>query len=121
MPNPVAYFELGGRNAANLREFYTDLFDWNIESSTPSLAGGDYFYVQPTEGGVGGGILQTSGEMPPNYVMFYVSVDDLQAYLDKAESLGGTTLVPPMPIPSGMGHFAVFQDPDGNVIGLHKF
>ena len=121
MPNPVAYFELGGRNPANLREFYTNLFGWEIDAATPSAAGGDYFYVHPTEGGAGGGILQTSGEMPPHYVMIYVSVDDPQAYLDKAESLGGTTLVPPMEIPGGMGHIAVFQDPDGNVIGLHKF
>ena len=120
MPNAVAYFELGGRNAAKLREFYTDLFDWDIEDSGQSGAGTDYFYVNPVEGGVGGGIMQTAGEMPPNYVMFYVSVDNLQAHLDKAVSLGGQTLVPPMAIPGDMGHIAVFQDPDGNVIGLHK-
>ena len=120
MPNPVAYFELGGRNAANLKEFYSDLFDWEIEDSGQSGAGTDYFYVNPVEGGVGGGIMQTAGEMPPNYVMFYVSVDDLQAYLDKVRGLGGMTLVPPTAIPGGMGHIAVFQDPDGNVIGLHK-
>ena len=120
MPNPVAYFELGGRNAAKLKEFYADLFDWKIESPGPSTAGTDYFHIEPTESGIAGGIIQTTGDMPPNYVMFYVSVDDIQASLDKAESLGGTTVVPPMPIPGNRGHFAVFQDPDGNVIGLHK-
>ena len=121
MPNPVAYFELGGRNAANLREFYSSLFDWKIEASGQSGAGTDYFHVEPTEGGISGGILQTAGDMPPSYVMLYVCVDDLQACLNKAESLGGTTVVPPMPIPGNRGHLAVFQDPDGNVIGLHKF
>ena len=120
MPNPVAYFELGGRNAAGLSEFYSNLFDWKIGASGQSGAGTDYFHIESSEGGVSGGIIQTSGDMPPSYVMFYVSVDDIKAYLDKAESLGGTTLVPPMPIPGGRGHFAVFQDPDGNVIGLHK-
>ena len=121
MPNPVAYFELGGRNAANLKEFYSDLFGWNIEAAGQSGAGTDYFHIEQTEDGISGGIIQTSGEMPPSYVMFYVSVEDIQASLDKAESLGGTTLVPPVPIPGNRGHFAVFQDPDGNVIGLHKF
>ena len=59
--------------------------------------------------------------MPPNYVMVYVSVDDIQASLDKAASLGAQTLVPPTEIPDGRGSIAVFQDPQGNVIGLHKF
>ena len=60
--------------------------------------------------------------MPPNYVMFYVGVDDLQASLDKAESLGGKTMVLPMPMPiqGGEGHIAVFVDPAGNTIGQRK-
>ena len=99
MPNPVAYFELGGRNAANLKEFYSDLFGWNIEAAGQSGAGTDYFHIEQTEDGISGGIIQTSGEMPPSYVMFYVSVEDIQASLDKAESLGGTTLVPRYPFP----------------------
>jgi hypothetical protein len=33
--------------------------------------------------------------------IFYVEMDDLQAYLDKAASLSGITLVPPVPIPTG--------------------
>ena len=119
MPDPVAYFELGGRDASGLKEFYASLFDWKIEQFTPSPADGDYFHVHQTEGGIAGGILQTSGNMPPNYVMFYVSVDELQSYLDKAESMGGKTVVPPMTLPGGMGHIAVFTDPGGNTIGLH--
>ena len=44
-------------------------------------------------GGIGGGI----GPSPEgvNRVTFYVDVDDLQAYLDKAERLGGKTVMPP--------------------------
>ena len=120
MPNPVAYFELGGRNASELREFYKDLFGWNVEPFGKSAAGTDFFHVHPEQGGIAGGILQTSSEMPPSYVMIYVGVDDLQASLDKVESLGGKTVVPPMPIPNDMGHIAVFMDPADNVIGLHS-
>jgi predicted enzyme related to lactoylglutathione lyase len=39
-------------------------------------------------------------------------VDDLQAYLDKAVSLGGSVMVPPTPIPN-IGAFAMFHDPEG--------
>ena len=49
----------------------------------------------------------------------YVQVDDVQAYLDKAESLGGKTVVPPAEVP-GMGQFAWMSDLDGNTIGLWK-
>jgi hypothetical protein len=48
-----------------------------------------------------------------------VQVDDLQAYLDKANQLGGKTLVPPVEIP-GQGSFAWLADLDGNIIGLWK-
>ena len=44
-------------------------------------------------------------------------VKDLRATLDKAESLGGKTMMPIMEIP-GMVTFAHFSDPDGNVIGI---
>ena len=49
----------------------------------------------------------------------YVQVDDLQAYLDKAESLGGKAIISPTEVP-GMGAFAWFSDIDGNTIGLRK-
>ncbi len=52
-------------------------------------------------------------------VTFYVQVDDLDAYLKKAESLGGRTVVPPTEIPN-MVTFAMFSDPDGNAVGLVK-
>ena len=120
MPDQVAFFEIGGRHASELREFYKGLFGWKVEAFGQSAAGTDFFYVEPEEGGIGGGIMQTAGEMPPNYVMFYVGVDDLQASLDKVEELGGKTVVPPMPIPNDMGQIAVFMDPDDNVIGLHS-
>ncbi len=121
MPNPVTYFELGGRNAAGLRDLYGELFDWKIEPMGESAAGSAFYFVKEEEGGICGGILETVEDMPDNYMMFYVSVDDLQGYLDKAEKLGCSTIVAPMAIPNGMGHIAIFQDPQGNFIGLHKF
>jgi predicted enzyme related to lactoylglutathione lyase len=51
-------------------------------------------------------------------VTVYVQVDDLNAYLAKAVSLGGKALVQPVDI--GTGIFAWFSDPDGNIIGLWK-
>ena len=120
MSNQVAFFEVGGRNASGLGEFYKGLFGWNVELYGKSPAGTDFYFVEPQDGGLPGGIMQTAGEMPPSYVMFYVGVEDLQASLKKVEELGGKTVVPPMPIPNDMGQIAVFMDPEDNVIGLHS-
>ena len=56
------------------------------------------------------------GHEPFHYTIFYVQVDDVQAYLDKAGTLGAKTLVPPVKIPTGT--FAWLADPDGNTVGL---
>ena len=52
-------------------------------------------------------------------VTIYVEVEDLQAYLDKAVSLGGTVVMPVTVIPN-MVTMAQFADPQGNVVGMVK-
>ena len=42
--------------------------------------------------GIGGGVTGVNPEMSHPGVMIYVEVEDLQATLDKAESLGGKRL-----------------------------
>jgi predicted enzyme related to lactoylglutathione lyase len=42
-----------------------------------------------------------------------VRVDDLEAYLDRTEMLGGRRLILPTDLPGDYGRFAVFTDPDG--------
>ena len=111
MGNPVVHFEIVVRDAAKSQEFYANLFDWHVNADNPMSYG---MVDTHSEGGIGGGI---TGEGVSTGVTFYVQVDDLQAYLDKAESLGGKTIMPPMEIPD-MVKFAVFSDPEGNVIGI---
>jgi hypothetical protein len=65
--------------------------------------------------GIGGGVAGSEKAM----VTVYVGVDDLQAALDKAESLGGKTVSAPMDVPGGPS-IATFTDPEGNVVGLVK-
>ncbi|MEV0790293.1 VOC family protein [Kribbella sp. NPDC050459] len=113
MTNPVIHFEIGGHDLARATAFYGELFGWK-----PQPAGPEYALVPAGAhgAGVGGGLLQTSGDMPP-YVTVYVAVDDLRAMLDRAAALGAKTVVTPTVIP-GIGEFAMFADPDGNIIGL---
>lgn len=111
-PHPVVYFEIGCRDRAKSEKFFTDLFGWHIQSNGPA---------SPIDSGSRQGIpghITSLGHEPQHYTMFYVEVEDVQAYLDKAKTLGGKVLVPPIKIPTGT--FAWFSDPDGNTIGLLK-
>ena len=116
MSNPVVHWEIQSNQAAELQEYYSKLFGWTISTDNPMGYG--IVETRP-EGAVGinGGIGPTNGG--PNQVTFFVQVDDLDAYLKNAERLGGKTVVPITTIPD-MVTFALFSDPEGNVVGIVK-
>ena len=91
---PVVHFEVMGQDGDKLQSFYSDLFDWKIDSSNPM----NYGIVEKAEGGIGGGVT-SSPQGGPGHVTFYVAVDDPQAALDQAESLGGKTIMPVTEVP----------------------
>jgi predicted enzyme related to lactoylglutathione lyase len=109
MGRPVVHFEIGCRDSAKTQEFYKKLFGWKIETMGPAAM------IAAEPGGMTGHITALSHE-PHHYTMFYVDVDDVAAYLEKAKALGGKTVVPPVEIPTGT--FAWMQDPEANTVGL---
>jgi predicted enzyme related to lactoylglutathione lyase len=111
--NPVAWFEILGKDGARLQKFYGDLFGWKIDAANPM----NYGMVEGKDGGIGGGISASQDQKPQ--VTVYVTVDDLQATLDKAKSLGGQIVMPPMDVPNGP-KIASFKDPEGNQIGIMR-
>jgi uncharacterized protein len=52
-------------------------------------------------------------------VTFYVEVPDVEAALAKAESLGGSRMMGPEEVMGGV-EIALFNDPEGHVVGLVK-
>ncbi len=112
MGQPVVHFEIGCRDTAKTSNFFSNLFAWNMQSMGPAT-----MINTSADSGIQGHITAL-GHEPHQYTIFYVQVDDVQSYLDKAATLGGKTVVPPVEIPTGT--FAWFADPDGNTIGLWK-
>ena len=49
----------------------------------------------------------------------YISVDDIDAAIEKVKELGGTITEDKSEIP-GMGWFAVGTDSEGNILALYK-
>jgi predicted enzyme related to lactoylglutathione lyase len=111
MGKPVVHFEIGCRDLQQTGKFYAALFDWSIQQEGPAAT------IAESRGGIPGH-MTALGHEPHHYTIFYVEVDDIPAYLKKAEALGGKTLVPRVPIPTGA--FAWIADPEGNMVGLFQ-
>jgi predicted enzyme related to lactoylglutathione lyase len=113
MGSPIVHFEIIGSDAAQLKEFYTELFDWSIGDLAPDM--GNYGLIDGESSGLPGGIGQSDDGKPRSTV--YAQVPDLRAALDHAVALGGKVVMEPTEIP-GIVALAMFSDPQGNIVGL---
>ena len=113
MPQPVVHWEIASNDAKRLQRFYSDLFDWKVDTNNPM----NYGMVEAVAGrGIAGGIGQLGDEPQPG-VTFYVSTPDVEKSLLRACELGGGVLMPRTELPGGPV-LGMFADPDGNAIGL---
>jgi uncharacterized protein len=119
MGQPVIHFEVTGKDGNNLARYYSELFGWEIDVNNPLSYG-----VVAREGntnaegvGIGGGV-GAAPDGSAGLVTFYVEVPDVDARLALAESLGGTRLFGPAPVPGADLVLGQFTDPEGHVIGL---
>ena len=114
--HPVVMFEVIAKAPEALRTFYTEVFGWQYEVRS------DFGYVMfpglqvATMGGIG----QADPGVPGREAgrNFYLAVDDLPATLSAVTAAGGSIWVEPTTIDGFT--FAMFKDPEGNVIGLHS-
>ena len=120
MGQAVVHFEIVGKDADKLHQYYSELFGWEINSDNP-MNYGTIDRESNLNGngiGIGGGI----GPAPDGYdghVTFYVEVPDVGAALSDAERLGGTRMMGPDKVIEGV-EIGLFSDPEGHVIGLFK-
>ena len=106
-----------------MRTTWGNLFGWQFDTPSPvarEVSEPDTYgfldLVQTEDGtGIRGGI--GGGPQFRSHATFYVSVEDVEAALQRAEQLGGQRVMGPARSPSGLvvGHFT---DPEGTLIGL---
>ena len=124
MGNPVVHFEITGTDPQLLRNYYSELFGWEFDTSGPVSPAvsepGNYGFTDgnTTSTGIGipGGI--GGGSSYEGHAIFYVGVPDVEAALQKAESLGGTRRMGPEQNPGTDLFVGHFTDPEGHLIGL---
>ena len=108
MPNPVMQFQILSKTPDETARFYSTLFGWNIDANNPM---GYRRIATGSVDGIQGGIWPA----PPqahDFVQLFMAVDDVKAYVRKAQELGATLIIPPTLLPEG-DEMAVLVDPNG--------
>lgn len=99
--------------------FYGSLFGWTLESMPMAGQpdGAVYRVAKVGDVAVGGLAACPQGEpMPPAWAC-YVTVDDVDTTVAKAQQLGASILMPVIEIPT-VGRMATIRDPQGAVINV---
>lgn len=127
MKNPIVHFEIPADNVERAKKFYEKIFGWDIQPF-PMGKGETYWMVRtvdvdknqmPTKlGAINGGLMKRKNKGQP--FMNYIAVESIDAMLKMIQKNGGKICMPKMEIGKGMGWIAAFQDPEGNLMGLHQ-
>lgn len=124
MDHTVIHFEIPADNIEKLSKFYSKLFDWKIIHSP--VEGMDYWIIQtvPTDdkgmlqrAGVNGGMFPRQPEQKALNAVNYITVENIDEYLEKVAKLDGKVLMPKQKVPT-VGYIALAMDPEGNQFGL---
>lgn len=97
---------------AGLR-FYTELFGWTAQDMGEEAG---HYTIVSKNGKQVSAISRAQDQGPPRWTT-YINVDDVDDAAKKAESAGGTVVVPPMDVMTA-GRMAIFSDTTGAFIAV---
>jgi uncharacterized protein len=115
MANPFVHVELNTTDVEQAKNFYSQLFDWQLEDM-PMGPSGTYTTIKVGEG-TGGGLLKNPMPGVPSFWLAYVLVEDVGAATKKAAALGAKIVKDSVEVPD-MGWFSIIQDPTGAALAL---
>jgi predicted enzyme related to lactoylglutathione lyase len=120
-PGCLTWNELATSDVETASRFYSGLFGWDIEQV--DTGGGPRYWTIGHEGAASrrnGGIRElgpAEDAVRPNWVPYFAT-ESVDATVAKAEELGGSTLVPPMEVPTGK--FAGIRDAQGAAFSIFE-
>jgi predicted enzyme related to lactoylglutathione lyase len=95
MPNPFVHIELNSTDPAKAREFYSQLFDWELKDIPlpgASPESGEVYTTINVGGGTGGGIMRQMMPNAPSAWLAYALTKNIRSDTDKAAALGAVIL-----------------------------
>lgn len=119
-PGVPSWIDLATPDPSASKAFYAELFGWEYTDDPTDQPGVDYTMARKGGRSAAGMMLlseeMAASGMPPVWTS-YVTVDDLEATVEKVAPAGGTVMQPPMDVMDA-GRMAVLADPSGAVICL---
>lgn len=123
--DPIVHFELPVADTDAAKKFYGPIFGWKLQD-WPMPDGSTYIGVHTTPidektriplkpGAINGGIMKRSDTVKAP--VFAIHVDSIDEKMKEVVTAGGTVVMPKVDM-MGMGFYAYFADPSGNVVGL---
>ncbi|NDW09756.1 VOC family protein [Dysgonomonas sp. 520] len=122
MKRLVAFFEIPCENFSRAIKFYQTVFDIEMSSfecETEKMA----FFPSDEEDGKSPGAISWAPDFKPSGKGVLVSLNcvDMEATTSLIEQVGGRIVIPKTKIEADdRGYFSVFEDCEGNQIGLYS-
>ena len=110
----ITHIDIPVSDMQRAQGFYSTLFGWQI-AEPPGFEG--YPMWQAPNKISGGGLAPRSDDF--TQPRSYVEVDSIDETLAKARELGGTVVMDKSPI-SDTSWWAIFEDTEGNQVGLYE-
>jgi len=107
----IVHVEATGKDGAALQKFYTEVFDWTLDTNNPGGYG-----MHREDSGLTAGVGATQ-DGSDGAVTFYVHVEDAAGTLKRIEALGGKIVMPLTEV-APETTVALFADPAGHVVGI---
>lgn len=119
--NALTWFEIPVKNFDKAKAFYESIFDFEMPEMPMGQNRMGILLHDQQGGGVGGAIVAGEGYKPVvGGAMVYLNGgSDLSVVLERVSKAGGAVLVPKTHV-ADVGYYAIFQDCEGNHVGLHS-
>lgn len=118
-PGQFVWYDLMSPDVDGATTFYTEVVGWGTQKWDGPAP---YTMWTASEVPIGGVVPLTSEHASAGVVphwMAYITVDDVDATMEKAKSKGATVVAEPRDIPD-TGRMAVMRDPQGALIAVYK-
>lgn len=124
MQHAISWFEIPSSDLKRATQFYETIFGISLFPMDMDGIQMRLFPIDDPATGIGGAVVYSEGFHIPSAndgVLIYLNANpDVQKVLDKVEAAGGKIVVPRTQITPEYGYMGIFEDTEGNRIGLHS-
>lgn len=109
----IGHVEIPVVDLEKAKAFYDNVFNWDVKPF------GNGYYLYNTKAGLTVGFRKVASVKSGDTTIFQFHVDNIESHLDRIKTHGGKVYREKTVIPV-YGWYALFNDVDGNVIGLFQ-